>query len=169
MTGPRIAETDYAECRDFLFDEAAILDARDYQRWLSLLAPEIQYRVTAGIVRYASDHPAEFLILDERLNDITTRVNQISNPKLTFAENPAPLIRRFVSNIRVSQGSTSDTFVVDSSLLMYRQDAAVVQPYLISGSRHDVLRRAGDALQLMRRHIQLDEFVIASANLATFM
>jgi len=169
MSAPRIAETDYAECRDFLFDEAAILDARDYQRWLSLLAPEIQYRVTAGVVRYASDQPMEFLILDDRLIDITTRVNQISNPKLTFAENPAPFMRRFVSNIRASQSSTTDTFQVDSSILVYRQDASVAQPYLISGSRHDLLRRAGGALQLLKRHIQLDESVIPSANLATFM
>jgi phthalate 3,4-dioxygenase subunit beta len=166
---PRIREADYADCRDFLFNEAAILDARDYQKWLSLLAPEIQYRVTAGIVRYASDEPRDFLILDDRLIDIATRINQISNPKLTFAENPAPFIRRFVSNIRASRASTPDTFEVDSSLLMYRKDASVAQPYLISAGRHDLIRRAAGALQLVKRHVQVDQSVITSANFATFM
>jgi 3-phenylpropionate/cinnamic acid dioxygenase small subunit len=165
----RVAETDYADCRDFLFDEAALLDARDYQAWLALLAPEIAYRVTAGVVRYASDAPMEFLILDDRLVDITTRINQISNPKLTFAENPAPFIRRLISNVRVRRDATPDAFQVDSSLLMYRQDAAVAQPYLISGSRRDVIRRSASTLQLVKRHVRLDQSVIPSANLATFM
>ncbi len=163
-----VPEKDYVDCRDFLFEEAARLDARRYRDWLDLLAQDIQYRVTANVVRYATDEPQAVLILDDRMFDIVTRINQISNPKLTFAENPAPFIRRFVSNVRVSKASAGE-FEVASNLLMYRRDAAVVDPYLISGARRDTIRRKDAALVLVKRHVQLDMSVAHTANLATFL
>jgi phthalate 3,4-dioxygenase subunit beta len=165
----RVAEPDYADIREFLFGEAELLDARRYDKWFTLLAPEIEYRVVARVVRSSASEPQEFLILDDRQVDIKTRIDQISNPKLTFAENPAPFTRRLVSNIRARSNSASDLFNVESYLLMYRKDASVPEPYLISAVRRDLVRRVGDGLRLVKRHIQLDQSVIASANLATIL
>jgi 3-phenylpropionate/cinnamic acid dioxygenase small subunit len=164
----RAAEPDYAEIREFLFAEAEQLDARHYDQWLARLAPEIEYRVVARVVRSASAEPREFLVLDDRQVDIKARIDQISNPKLTFAENPPPFTRRFVSNIRVQSNSTADAFNVESYLLIYRKDAAVETPYLISAVRRDLLVRIAGALRLRKRHVQLDQSVIASGNLASF-
>ena len=165
----RVAEPDYADIREFLFCEAELLDTRRYDKWFALLAPEIEYRVVARVVRSTATEPQEFLVLDDRQIDIKTRIDQISNPKLTFAENPAPFTRRLVSNIRATSNSTSDVFSVESYLLMYRKDASVPEPYLISVVRRDLVRRVVGGLQLVKRHVQLDQSVIASANLATIL
>jgi 3-phenylpropionate/cinnamic acid dioxygenase small subunit len=165
----RAAESDYADIREFLFAEAEQLDERRYDEWLVRLAPEIEYRVVARVVRSASAEPREFLVLDDRHIDIKTRINQISNPKLTFAENPAPFTRRTVSNIRVQSNAAADAFKVESYLLMYRKDAAVAAPYLISAVRHDLFDRTSGDLRLVKRHVELDQSVIASGNLATFL
>jgi PAH dioxygenase small subunit len=165
----RVAEAIYAEIRDFLFDEAALLDDRRYEEWFALLTPEIEYRVVGKLVRAASAPPLEFVVLDDRLVDIRMRINQISNPKLTFAENPAPFTRRSINNIRVKSNRAGDRYCVDSNLLMYRQDAAARDPYLISAARRDILRRSGDALRIAKRDVHLDQSVVASANLPTFL
>jgi PAH dioxygenase small subunit len=167
-TWARAAEPDYAEIREFLFTEAEQLDARHYDQWLARLAPEIEYRVVARVVRSASAEPREFLVLDDRQVDIKARIDQISNPKLTFAENPPPFTRRFVSNIRAQSNSAANAFNVESYLLIYRKDASVDTPYLISAVRCDRLERNAGALRLRKRHVQLDQAVIASGNLASF-
>ena len=168
-TWSRVAEPQYADIREFLFSEAELLDARHYDKWFALLAPEIEYRVVARVVRAASAEPRELLILDDRQVDIKTRIAQISNPKLTFAENPAPFMRRFVSNIRASTNVAPDMFNVSSYILLYRKDALAPEPYLISAARRDLLRGVAGGLQLVRRSVSLDQSVIPSANLATFL
>lgn len=165
----RVAETTYAEIRDFLYEEAALLDDRRYEEWFVLLTQEIEYRVFGKLVRAASAPPLEFVVLDDRLADIRMRINQISNPKLTFAENPAPFTRRSINNIRVKASPTDDRYCVESNLLMYRQDAAMRDPYLISAARRDILCRSGDALRIAKRNVHLDQSVVASANLPTFL
>ena len=165
----RVAEATYAEVRDFLFEEAALLDDRRYEDWFALLAPEIEYRVVGKLVRAASAPPREFVVLDDRLVDVRMRINQIANPKLTFAENPAPFTRRSINNIRVKCNPTGDRYGVDSNLLMYRQDAAARDPYLISAARRDILCRSGDALRIGKRDVHLDQSTVASANLPTFL
>jgi 3-phenylpropionate/cinnamic acid dioxygenase small subunit len=165
----RVAETTYAEIRDFLYEEAALLDDRRYENWFALLTQEIEYRVLGKVVRAASAPPLEFTVLDDRLADIRMRINQISNPKLTFAENPAPFTRRSINNIRAKSSPMADRYCVDSNLLMYRQDAAAREPYLISAARRDILLRSGDALRIAKRDVHLDLSVVASANLPTFL
>ena len=165
----RVAETTYAEVRDFLFEEAALLDDRRYEDWFALLTPEIEYRVVGKVVRAASAPPREFVVLDDRLVDIRMRIDQIANPKLTFAENPAPVTRRSINNIRVKSSPAGERYCVDSNLLMYRQDAAARDPYLISAARRDILCRSGDALRIGNRDVHLDQSTVASANLPTFL
>jgi 3-phenylpropionate/cinnamic acid dioxygenase small subunit len=165
----RAAESDYGDVREFLFEEAEQLDARRYDDWLARLAPDIEYRVVARVVRSASAEPREFLVLDDRHIDIKTRISQISNPKLTFAENPAPFTRRLVSNIRAQSNSAADVFKVERYVLMYRKDASVATPYLLSAVRRDLLRRTAGVFQLRKRRAELDQSVIASGNLATFL
>jgi 3-phenylpropionate/cinnamic acid dioxygenase small subunit len=109
------------------------------------------------------------VVLDDRLPDIRMRINQISNPKLTFAENPAPFTRRSVNNIRVKSSPMADQYCVESNLLMYRQDAATRDPYLISAARRDIICRSADALRIAKRNVHLDQSVVASANLPTFL
>jgi hypothetical protein len=52
---------------------------------------------------------------------------------------------------------------------MYRQDAAVRDPYFISAARRDILCRSGGALRIAKRDVHLDQSIVASANLPTFL
>lgn len=168
-TAVPVDEATYASVRNFLFDEAALLDSRRYTDWFALLTPDIQYRVAAHATRFIGTEPKEVLILDDRATDIELRIRQISSPNLTYTENPAPLMRRFVSNIQVRTEFAPDEFAVESYLLMCRNGGTLGEAFTYSLVRRDTLRRADGGLRLASRHALLDQTVMASPNIATFV
>ena len=89
----------FVEIQRFLFREAALLDRREYAGWLSLTTDDIQYRVTAAVARDAGAKAVDYAIIDEDKTGLKSRIDQISNPRLTRAENPPSMVRRVVSNI----------------------------------------------------------------------
>src|SRR6516164_1277390 len=108
-----VDEALYIEIQRFLFREAALLDRREYGAWLALTTEDIQYCVTAVVSRDAGANAVDYSIIDENLVGLKSRIDQISNPRLTRAENPPSMTRRVVSNIEAyrskvpSEASTS--------------------------------------------------------------
>jgi hypothetical protein len=91
----------FVEIQRFLFREAALLDRRDYAGWLSLTTDDIRYRITAAVARDAGAAAVDYAIVDEDKTGLKARIDQISNPRLTRAENPPSMVRRVISNIDV--------------------------------------------------------------------
>src|SRR5258708_2864188 len=110
----------YLEIQRFLFREAALLDRRDYVAWLSLATEDIRYRVAAAVARDAGAPAVDYAIIDEDLAGLKSRIDQISNPRLTRAENPPSMTRRVVSNIEAYHTGKQDELSVVSYLLAYR-------------------------------------------------
>jgi 3-phenylpropionate/cinnamic acid dioxygenase small subunit len=164
-----VSEATYAAIRDFLFAEASMLDNRRYVEWFALLTPDIRYRITAHSTRSAGTEAKEVVILDDAAAEIELRVKQISTPNLTYSENPAPLMRRFVSNIRVQGGPGANDFAVESYLLMCRNGGALSESFTYPIVRRDTLRRVDGTLRIARRHALLDQTLIGTSNLATFV
>ncbi len=164
-----VSETTYAQIRDFLFNEAALLDARRYSDWFRLLTPDIRYRVASHATYLVGTEPKEVLILDDQAGDIELRVKQISTPNLTYTENPAPLMRRFVSNIRIQAGSAVDSYSVESYLLMCRSGGALNETFTFSAVRRDVINRVDGELRLTKRETLIDQTVMTNPNFPTFV
>jgi 3-phenylpropionate/cinnamic acid dioxygenase small subunit len=152
---------------EFLYDEAALLDARRYQEWLALLTEDVRYRVSASAVRELDAEPQTFSILDETAATLRRRILQIGNPRLTYAENPPSFTRRFVSNVRAREDG--DGFAVTSYLLLYRKGAAMSEAALYAGVRADRLRRTEAGLRLAARDVVLDTNVVPTPNLSTLL
>jgi 3-phenylpropionate/cinnamic acid dioxygenase small subunit len=150
----------YIDILRFLFREADILDRREYREWLGLLADDISYRVSAQINRDAMSGRLEYAIIDENAARLKARVEQIANPKLTHAENPPTLTRRFVSNLQAGPGTTPDEYVATSNLLIYRTRPELPDGALYVGERTDVLRRVGGDLKLAQRNVRLDQSIL---------
>src|SRR4029078_12012318 len=78
----------YLELQRFLYREAALLDRREYGAWLALMTEDVHYRVTASVARDGGAAAVEDAIIEEKLTGLKSRIDQISNPRLTRAENP---------------------------------------------------------------------------------
>ena len=159
----------FIEVLRFLHREAALLDGRDYDAWLGLLAGDIRYVVTARVSRPAEQGTLDTAIVDEDADTLRLRVRQIADPKLTWAENPATLTRRFVSNLEVEDAGAPNRLVAHSNLLVYRQRGTAPDGDFYAGQRRDVLRRVDGSLKIADRLVRLDHNVLFDGSLSVIL
>jgi 3-phenylpropionate/cinnamic acid dioxygenase small subunit len=172
MSGARIqpvGNDTFIEIQRFLFREASLLDNRQYADWLGLLDEDIHYRVTARVVRDAGADAADYAIIEEYRVGLKSRIDQISNPRLTRAENPPSLIRRFVSNIEAYPTAAPGEFTTISHVLAYRARRNAPEGGFYVAERQDVLRRNGAGWRLARRLVRLDQSTLLEGALSTIL
>ena len=156
----------FLEVQRFLNREAALLDRRDYAAWLDLLTGDVNYAVTARLSRPDEDGPVDYAIVDEDADTLRLRVLQIGDPKLTRAENPPTMTRRFVSNLEVEAAVAPNDYVAHTNLLVYRQRGTAPDGDFYAGRRRDLLRRDGGSLRIADRLVRLDHNVLFDGSLS---
>jgi len=159
----------FLEIQRFLFREAALLDNRQYADWLGLLDEDIHYRVIARVVRDAGAEATDYAIIEEYLVGLKSRIDQISNPRLTRAENPPSLTRRFVSNIEAHPTAAPGEFTTMSYVLAYRARRNIPEGGFYIAERHDVVRRSEAGWRLARRLVRLDQSTLLDGALSTIL
>src|SRR6516165_9905459 len=150
----------YLAIQRFLFAEAALLDRRDYRGWLALLTDDVTYRVLAYVNRDADVGPLAYALIDEPAFRLKARVEQVLNAKLTHAENPPTLTRRFISNIVAAASERAGEYIVSCNLLVYRTRPGLSEGALYAGERTDLLRQMSGAWRIARREVRLDQSVL---------
>ena len=153
----------------FLFREARILDGRDYEAWLALLTDDMHYVVRAQEIRDAASPAASYALIDEGGADLRSRIDQIRNPRLSRAENPPSLTRRFISNIELIEATPAGELAVSSYIMAYRARGIVPQGGFYVGHRMDRLRPAGDSFRLAAREVHLDQAILFDGALTTIL
>ena len=152
----------------FLVEEAALLDAADYQGWLDLITEDIRYvmpvRVTTARGAPASNGMGHF---DEDMYALRKRVQRLATDH-AWTEDPPSRTRHFVTNVRTFRVGP-DELRVESALLLFRSRGDTRDADLISAGRADLLRETPGGLMLARREITVDEAVLRTQNLAIFL
>ncbi len=169
VPGTAVSDAEYVEIQRFMHREAALLDRREFMAWLELLAGDIGYRVSVHVARHAEAGPEHYAIVDDDGDALTLRVRQLAEPRLTLAENPPSLTRRFVSNLEASHAAPPDSFAVVTNLLVHRARPRAQETGLYIGERHDLLRRDRGALLLARRHVYLDHTILHDGSLSILL
>lgn len=159
----------YLMIQRFLYHEAALLDQRRYLEWLGLLTEDVNYRVTAPITRDAAA-PMTYTIVDEGWVDLKARIDQLSNPRLTRAENPPTLVRRMIGDIEALQSDTMADITVTSYVMAYRgpRPGNPASGFYIA-AREDRLCRDGNSFRIARRRIDLDHTILEGGTLTTLL
>lgn len=156
----------------FLVEEAALLDAADFDAWLSLLTDDIRYvmpvRVTTA--RGAGfDSLADMGHFDEDMYALRKRVQRLATEH-AWTEDPPSRTRHFVTNVRTF-ACEGGALRVESALLLFRSRGDTREPDLLSCGRDDLLRPdpLSGGYRLARREITVDESVLRTQNLAIFL
>ena len=155
----------------FLVLEAALLDARQWRRWLGLLTSDVRYvmpvQVTtaAGVAPRDSNAMAHF---DDDLHSLTKRVERLTTEH-AWTEDPPSRTRHVVTNILTYGTDSADTLRVDSSVLLFRSRGDTRLPEVVCAGRVDHLRENGEGYRLAERVIDVDEAVLRTQNLAIFL
>jgi len=117
-----------ADVEDFLFEEAALLDAWRLEAWLALFVEGAEYYVpAAGASDDVDPSTTLFYIADDYFR-LTERVKRLGK-KTAHVEYPRSRCRRMVANVRVL-GGTDDDFMVTSNFVTYRTKGGVTDTYL---------------------------------------
>jgi 3-phenylpropionate/cinnamic acid dioxygenase small subunit len=154
----------------FFYDEAALLDARRYREWFALVAEDIHYwmpirrTVTRSDLEFEFTKSGAMAYFDDDYELLEMRVKKLE-AKSAWSEDPPSRSRHFVSNVRIL-GIDGDEITIDACFHVYRTRLNTDVDSWV-GRRTDVLRRSGASFKLLKRHIFLDQTVIASKNMST--
>lgn len=158
------------QVEQFLYQEAALLDAREYRQWLSLIAEDIHYWMPIRRTVTLSDIDREFTkigdmaFFDDSQEMLEMRVKKLEAGS-AWSEDPPSRSRHFVTNVRVV-GIEGDTIEVESCFYLYRTRLNT-EVDVWTGRRVETLRRNGESFLLAKRHIYLDQTLIRSTNMST--
>jgi p-cumate 2,3-dioxygenase beta subunit len=103
---------------DFLFEEAALLDAWRLDDWLHLLTDDARYEVPSVDARSGGPADSLMLVSDDRAM-ISARVKRLNNSK-AHREFPWSRTRRIVGNVRVTGVDASGDLDVTANFAVYR-------------------------------------------------
>jgi ethylbenzene dioxygenase subunit beta len=170
------ADTGADGITEFLYREAELLDEGRHREWLGLLTADIRYQVPIRVAkeRGAADTAitgiaTDMFHLDEDRDSLELRVDRLETG-FAWAEEPPSRIRHFVANVRAEPvAGSADEVAVRSNVLIYRSRWDRAEHDLLSGERHDVLRRVDGGWRLARRRVLLDNTTLPTLNLSFFI
>lgn len=159
------------EVLEFLHHEAELVDGGRFEEWLDLLTDDVQYRMPVRLTRErgaAPDRSDQMQFFWDDRATLQLRVRRLRTD-FAWAEDPPSRTRHFVSNVRVAAGLGPDELEVHSYVLIYRNRGTDAGYELLSGERHDVLRRVQGAWRLARREFVVDQAMLGVRNLGIFV
>ena len=152
-----------AEVEDFLYHEAALLDAWRLDEWLALLTEDATYRVPSNDQPHSDPKSALFTIADD-IRRIRARVARLNDPH-AHAEFPRSRTRRLISNVRILERSP---LVVEANFVIHRfRGNEDVRSYV--GRYRYTLVSQGDALRIKAREAILDAMELGSLGTVSFI
>lgn len=162
---PGAARVTRGEVEEFLFHEAALLDAWRLDDWLALLTEDARYEVPSNDRPDADPASTLFTIADD-VNRIRARVTRLKD-KDAHAESPRSRTRRFICNVRIV-GRKAREVQVEANFVVYRfrRDESV-REYV--GRYRYLLRAERGQLKIAQRQAVLDAMELGSMGLVSFV
>jgi p-cumate 2,3-dioxygenase beta subunit len=152
-----------AEVEDFLYQEAALLDAWRLDEWLGLLTEDATYRVPSNDQPVSDPKSALFTIADD-IRRIRARVTRLKDPH-AHAESPRSRTRRLISNVRIVE---QNPLQVEANFVIYRFRGNEDVRQYVGRYRYTLARRDGK-LQIKSREAILDAMELASLGTVSFI
>ena len=171
MTGLPFSDERHLTAHRWLVDEAYLLDAQDYAKWLDVLTEDVRYLMPVRITTARGagfDTAPGMAHFDEDRYSLSRRVARFATEH-AWTEDPPSRLRHHVTNVRTFATADPDELVVQSAVLLFRSRGDVREAAFLSAGREDLLRRTNGRWLLARRVITADESVLRMQNLAVFL
>jgi 3-phenylpropionate/cinnamic acid dioxygenase small subunit len=151
--------------------EARLLDSREYQQWLALVSPDIQYQVpsrTNLMVDNRERGNEPMISVDRELEradsmgcplreenyvHLMVRVERAFKVN-SWSENPPARTRRIVGNVELMAQDGEQLSILNNFHMYYARPGTA--NYMYSGQRRDVLIAEEDSYRILRREVVLD-------------
>ena len=138
------------EVEDFLYHEAALLDAWRLHDWLDLYTDDCRYVVPATDL--PDGDPAETLgLIDDNLVRLRGRVERLNSAR-AYREFPWSRTRHLITNVRVT-ADTDEELCCSSLFAVYRYRKHEEQ--VLVGSAEHTLVTGADGLRIRQKWVRL--------------
>ncbi|MEQ9143982.1 MAG: 3-phenylpropionate/cinnamic acid dioxygenase subunit beta [Parvibaculaceae bacterium] len=157
------------EVEQFLYEEAALLDARQYREWLDLLTDDIVYWMPIRRTVMLADIDQEFTkrgamaYFDDDRESLELRVKKMESAS-SWSEDPPSRTRHMLTNVRILEVN-GDDHMVEAFFHIYRSRLDTEVNSWV-GRRIDVIRRTASGWKLAKRDIYLDQTLIRATNMS---
>lgn len=158
------------EAEDFLYHEAALLDAWKLDEWLGLLTEDARYLVPSNDAPQGDPSNTLYTIADD-IHRIRGRVARLKDPN-AHVEFPHSRTRRMISNVRVApsagEGRGGSEFHVEANFAVhrFRRNERATQ---FVGRYRFTLRIVDGAPRIARREAILDAEELGSLGAVSFI
>lgn len=154
MTATAGTATLRAEVEEFLYTEAALLDAQDYPAWLKLFTPDAVYWIPAAAD--AIDPSREVSVVYDGIAFLSERVWRFDSG-LAYAQEPRSRTSHLVSNVRVLEvralEESAEEFEVEARFLVAEFRRGV--RYQHAGRYRYQLRRRDGEFRIAQKKVEL--------------
>lgn len=140
----------------FLYNEAQLLDDRQFDDWLALFTEDTEY--LAPVISY-EEEPRRisasegFALFDDDHRYLSMRIARLKT-EYAHAEQPPSITRHTISNVRVEE--SDDGFAVRSNFIVFQGRSDASELFFV-GERSDVLKPVDNTFQIRRREIIFDQ------------
>lgn len=162
-TDPIYSQVTRAEIEDFLYEEAALLDAWKLDEWLALLTDDAYYRVPSNDRPESEPSGTLFTIADDMAR-IRSRVARLKD-RNAHAEFPPSRTRRLITNVRIVE---EQPLRVEANFVVYRYRSNEDARQYVGRYRY-VLRKEDARLKIAGREAILDAMELASLGAVSFI
>ncbi|OGA24833.1 MAG: hypothetical protein A3I02_12490 [Betaproteobacteria bacterium RIFCSPLOWO2_02_FULL_67_26] len=153
------------QVEDFLYEEAALLDAWRLDDWLELLTDDAVYNVPSNDRPDGDSRDTLFIIADD-IRRIRARVTRLKD-KSAHAEYPPSRTRRMISNVRIVERNGA-ALNVEASFIVHRfRRNEGIRAYV--GHYRYELRLEGKQLKIARREAVIDSMELGSLASVSFI
>jgi len=153
------------------YREARLLDARQYQTWLGLVADDVRYVMPGRgnpMVDNAERGQQDMISVDRELEGVESnglpirdeqhvhlfmRVDRATKPN-AWAENPPARTRRIVGNVEILEVGEGELETVSAFHMHYARPGS--RTFFYAGQRSDTLREVEGDYKLAKREIVMD-------------
>jgi p-cumate 2,3-dioxygenase beta subunit len=151
------------QVEDFLYEEAALLDAWKLDEWLALLTEDATYRVPSND-RPDSDPRGTLFTIADDMARIRARVTRLQD-RNAHAEFPPSRTRRLITNVRIVE---KNPLRVEANFVVYRHRRNEDVRTFVGLYRY-CLRSDQGKLRIASREAILDALELASLGAISFI
>ena len=153
------------QIEDFLYAEAALLDAWKLDEWLTLLTDDAVYRVPSNDKPDSDPKDTLFTIADD-IHRIRARVTRLKNTS-AHAEFPRSRTRRLITNVRIVE-QDAHSVRVEANFVVYRF-RRFDTVYQFVGQYRYALRIDGASFKIASRVAIIDAIELGSLASVSFI
>jgi p-cumate 2,3-dioxygenase beta subunit len=165
MSKEKTPQVTRGQVEEFLYEEAALLDAWRLDDWLGLLTDDAVYNVPSNDRPDADSKDTLFIIADD-IRRIRARVTRLKD-KSAHAEYPPSRTRRMISNVRITERNGS-TLKVEANFTVHRFRRNEGIRAFVGHYRYE-LRLEDGRLKIARRDAVIDSMELGGLSSVSFI